>query len=112
MQLQRRYKTEWDQKALEGKRQVAAYIYKKFGINSKKKFLQRVRDMEKTLKINPYFVNKDPLFEGYTKEMRSVFINNLSRMVYYVEGDIIHIAAFWDGRRDAENQAAQIQEKL
>ena len=45
MQLQRRYKTEWDQKALEGKRQVAAYIYKKFGINSKKKFLQRVRDM-------------------------------------------------------------------
>ena len=48
-------------KGLEGKRQVAAYIYKKFGINSKKKFLQRVRDMEKTLKINPYFVNKDPL---------------------------------------------------
>jgi plasmid stabilization system protein ParE len=103
-------KVIWYPKAKDGRQQVAAYILKTFGKKTMEEFKQRVRDMIKSLKINPYFVNKDPLFEGRKREYRSVFVNNLSRMVYFVEKDIIYIADFWDGRRNPDTQAAQIQE--
>jgi hypothetical protein len=30
-------------------------------------------------------------------------------MVYYIEDDIIHIAAFWDTRMEPEEQAAKVK---
>ena len=103
-------KIRWKDEAKASMLQIAKYINIKFGKKSRLKFIQRVQDMEKSIKNNPFFPKVDPLFDGYGKEFRSVFINGLSRMVYYVDGDIIRIVAFFDGRRDAENQANQITE--
>ena len=103
-------KTKWFREAIVGRRRVASYILDSFRINSKKKFLQRVSDMEQYIKTNPYSPKVDPLFSNDDKAYRSVFINGLSRMVYYVEDDVVNIVAFFDGRRDAEEEAKRVTE--
>ena len=37
-------------------------------------------------------------------------INKLNKIVYYFEGDTIHIADFWDTRREPQKQAQQIKD--
>ena len=33
----------------------------------------------------------------------------LNKVVYYVKGDTLHIAAFWDTRREPVNQANKVK---
>ena len=49
----------------------------------------------------------DPLFEHRKVTYRSIIVRKLNKVVYYIKGDIIHIAAFWDTRREPKNQARQ-----
>ena len=36
-------------------------------------------------------------------------INGLSKLVYRIDDDVIHIVAFWDTRMEPEHQAAQVK---
>ena len=103
-------KLVWNDDAKFSMREVARYINRKFGKKSRKEFMQRLHDVEHYIKTNPDSPKIDPLSEGRKRVYRSVLINNLSKLVYYVEGDEINIAAFWDGRTDAEEQARRIKE--
>ena len=38
---------------------------------------------------------------------RSIIVRRLNKVVYYVKGNTLHIAAFWDTRREPKNQARQ-----
>lgn len=49
----------------------------------------------------------DPLFAHRKQAYRSIIVRRLNKVVYYVKGDTIHIAAFWDTRREPKNQAKQ-----
>ena len=51
----------------------------------------------------------DPLFSHRRYVYRSVIINGLSKLVYYVDNDSIYIAAFWDTRREPKNQADSVE---
>jgi hypothetical protein len=51
----------------------------------------------------------DPLFAHRKRSYRSIIIRRLSKVVYYVKDDIIHIAAFWDTRREPKKQASQVK---
>ena len=51
----------------------------------------------------------DALFEGRAKTYRSVIVNGLNKMVYYVEDDTIYIAALGDTRMEPEAQAARVR---
>ena len=59
---------------------------------------------------NPYIAAIDPLFGDRANTYRSTLINRRSKMVYYVVDDEIHIAAFWDCRRDPVAQAKKVKE--
>jgi len=52
----------------------------------------------------------DPLFADRPVAYRSIIINGLSKMVYRVDDDVIHIVGFWDTRQEPEAQAAQVKE--
>ena len=101
-------KAVWALRAKESKSKVAAYIRKEFGIQRAKKFRQDINNTIALLLSSPYIGQIDPLFEGRAKTYRSVIVNGLSKMVYYIEDDIIHIAAFWDTRMEPEEQAAKV----
>ena len=99
----------WDPQALEARTQVAAYIRREFWAKRKTRFLQEVRDMTQRLKRSPGIGQIDPLFLDRARTYRSVIINGLNKMVYFIEGDILYIAGFWDTRMEPEDQAAQVK---
>ena len=102
-------KVEWDPTAKEAKRQITAYIRRKFGIMRAKKFNQEIDDTVNMLMRAPNIGKLDPLFEDRAVAYRSVIINGLNKLVYRIEGDIIYIAGFWDTRMNDENQATQVK---
>ena len=102
-------KVIWHPLALANRRNIADYILNKFGNKSKKKFLKAITDKIHLIKLNPDIAPIDPLFETYTDIYSSVIIDSLSKMVYYVETDTIHIAGFWDCRSEPSSQAKRVK---
>ena len=97
----------WQEPAKAGRRQVAAYIRREFGINRAKRFRQEIDDTVKQLMRSPGIGQMDPLYADRPLTYRSVIINGLNKLVYRVDGDIIYIVDFWDTRREPKNQARQ-----
>ena len=102
-------KTIWDPLAKESFRQIARYINMRFGREARENFIQIVRDTENTLKHNPNIGFVDPLFANRSVAYRSVIINGRNKMVYFINSEVIYIAAFWDTRREPKNQAEQVE---
>lgn len=100
-------KVVWQDKAKEGRRLVSAYIYRRFGVNRVKIFRQKVDQMVRMLMQSPNLGAIDPLFADRPACYRSVVINGLSKMVYRIDDDIIHIVGFWDTRQEPQCQAMQ-----
>ena len=88
---------------------VADYIHSQFGFKRKKAFMQEVRQMTQLLKRSPYIGQIDPLFNDRTKTYRSVVVNGLNKLVYYIEDETIYIAAFWDTRTEPKEQASKVK---
>jgi len=102
-------KTEWDPQAKKNLRQIAQYIQRRFGTEARKSFLEEVKKTDNLLKNNPQMGMVDPLFAERKLTYRSVIINNLSKMVYFVNGETIYIAAFWDTRKEPKAQAKKVK---
>lgn len=51
----------------------------------------------------------DPLFADRPASYRSIIINGLSKMVYRIDDDTIHIVGVWDCRQEPKGQAAQTE---
>ena len=99
----------WDPDAKKARTQVANYIRREFGAKRKIRFLQEVRQTTQQLMCCPGIGQIDPLFSNRAKTYRSVIINGLNKLVYFVSDDILYIAAFWDTRMDDEDQASQVK---
>ena len=102
-------RVKWTDHAFAQRNQIASYIHRQFGIKRKIRFLQKVRQMTQMLKKSPNIGSIDPLFASRPLAYRSIIINGLSKMVYRVDDDVIHIVGFWDCRQEPQNQAAQTE---
>lgn len=102
-------KAIWDPAARKAQRQVAEYIRHEFGIQQAKKFRQKVDDTVNSLLRSPNIGQIDPLFSNRAKTYRSIIINGLNKLVYFVNDDILYIAGFWDTRMEPEEQAANVK---
>ena len=101
-------KVIWHTKAIEGRDRIADYICQRFGTKRRTSYLQEVREATKILKSTPNIGQIDPLFADRPMAYRSIIINGLSKLVYRIDGETVHIVAFWDTRQEPESQAAQI----
>lgn len=102
-------KVIWHPIAEMAKLQVADYIRSQFGFKRKKAFMQEVRQMTQMLKRSPHIGQIDPLFNDRARTYRSVIVNGLNKLVYYIEDDTIYISAFWDTRTEPNEQAARVK---
>ena len=100
-------KVHWEPRAKMALRQVAAYIRKEFGTKRAKRFKQEVDDTVNQLLRSPGIGQIDPLFSDRAMTYRSVIINGLNKLVYFVKEDTVYIVGFWDIRQEPKNQAAQ-----
>ena len=99
----------WDPDAKASFRQIARYINTRFGRSARQRFLQKVKDTERLIKHSPNIGPIDSLFSSRPATYHSVVINGLSKMVYRIDDDIIHIVGFWDTRQEPEAQAKQVR---
>ena len=104
-------RVKWTERATKGKQQVANYIRRKFGDDSKDQFLLHVRETTRLLKQHPNMGVNDPLFEDRPIAYRSIIIDGLSKLVYYIEEDdkIIYVVAFWDCRQEPATLAGEVK---
>ena len=89
---------------------IAEYIRQEFGAKRRNLFLQEVRKTTRMLSRSPNIGSIDSLFSERPIAYRSVIINGLSKLVYRIDNEVIHIVAFWDTRQEPESQAAKIKE--
>ena len=99
----------WQTRAKEGRRKVAAYILRQFGVNRAMIFRQKVDQVARMLMQSPNLGSIDPLYSDRPTAYRSVIVNGLSKMVYRIDDDAIRIVGFWDCRQEPQNQAAQTE---
>ena len=102
-------KVSWSKKAAKSAQTTTTYIYKEFGLKSGQKFLSEISHVCQLLEDNPYLGPIEPLLTNKKKQYRSVVDNHLNKLVYYIKGDIIRIAAVWDTRREPKSQANQLK---
>lgn len=98
---------QWHKRAAAQLHQIEEYVLRDFGEHVRQEFMD---DVEKAVISLVEMPNKgiiDPLFAHRKQTYRSIIVRRLNKVVYYVNNDTIHIAAFWDTRREPKNQAQQ-----
>lgn len=99
----------WSKRAAKSAQLTATYIFKEFGNNSSQKFLLEIAHVSQLLEGNPYLGPIEPLLLNKKKQYRSVVVNHLNKLVYYINGNTIRIAAIWDTRREPKSQANKLK---
>lgn len=99
----------WHKRAAAQLQEVEAYVLGRFGEQARQEFMDEVEQHVSELAEMPLAGVRDPLFAHRKREYRSIIVRRLNKVVYYIEGDIVHISAFWDCRREPKRQAAQVK---
>ena len=90
-------------KASEMLQSVTDYYAEVGGMKSVDNFLSIVREKSSWIQKFPNAGTPEPLLLGRKHFYRFVILNHNIKMVYYIESDVVHIAAFWDMRMNPEN---------
>ena len=95
----------WHKRAADQLHQVEDYVLRDFGERIRREFMDEVEQAVLSLADMPTRGKLDPLFAHRKEVYRSIIVRRLNKIVYYVKGETLHIAAFWDTRREPKNQA-------
>ena len=99
----------WHKRAAAQLHQIEEYLLRDFGERIRQEFMDEVEQATLQLADMPNMGKPDPLFVHRKQTYRSFIIRRLNKIVYYVKDDTLHIAAFWDTRRESKNQAGQTE---
>lgn len=97
----------WHKRAAAQLHQVEDYVLRDFGERIRQEFMDEIEQAVLALADTPTMGKLDPLFSHRKLAYRSIIVRRLNKIVYYIKGDTLHIAAFWDTRREPKNQAKQ-----
>lgn len=91
---------EWSPRALQEWEHIAHYIYEEFGKKAVIKFEQELAVWENRMAEHPEIAPIELLLKGKKREYRGLIVGKHNKLIYYIEDGIIHIADFWDMRRE------------
>ena len=103
-------KVVWLPQAKKQLRQTAVYIRGEFGARHRDDFMEDVLHASRLLGENPNMGKKEPLLAGLPTAYRSLVVNRLNKIIYFINDGHIEVAAFWDVRREPKALAAQVKE--
>ena len=83
--------------------QILVYYNEMGGEKAAAKLHLRYLQKQKRLLKFPESGTPEPLLRDRKIHYRSVIINEYYKMVYYVKGDVLRVAAFWDMRMHPDN---------
>lgn len=99
----------WSLNAQDQLRQAADFIEKRFGKNSRTKFLDDIYHVVPLISRFPHLGKEEPLLEGASVVYRSLVIGRLNKIIYYINDNIIEIVAVWDTRREPKKLAEGLE---
>lgn len=102
-------KVVWSVQAKEVLQQTSNYIRKEFGKRSKQKFLDEVLHVANLLENNPYLGQVEPLLDEAPVEYRSIVVNHINKLVYYIHDNTIEIVVLWDTRREPKSLLNELE---
>ena len=102
-------KIHWHELAYTALYEVEDYIFNRFGEKTRQEFMYDVDQAVLALTKMPEMGIIDPLFEHRHETYRSIIVRRLNKIIYYVKDDTLHIAGFWDARRDSKTQAKLVE---
>ena len=101
-------RVKWTPQATGAVRQTALYIRSQFGIRKGEQFIREVHEASVMLGNNPNIGKVEPLLADRPRSYRSLVLNHLNKIVYFIDNNHIEVVDFWDTRREPLAQAKQI----
>jgi len=101
------YNIHWNKRAAANLHKVEDYVLQEFGERVRQEFMDEIEAAVMSLADMPEIGKIDPLFVHRKQTYRSIVVRRLNKVAYYVKGDTIHIAGFWDTRREPKMQARE-----
>jgi plasmid stabilization system protein ParE len=98
-----------DERADEKIQETAKYILEMFGRKARQGFRREFHRVVKLLSKNPNIGPAEPFLADAPVMYRSIVVNRLNKIVYWINDDVIEIVDFWDTRREPEAQAKQVK---
>lgn len=102
-------KVVWSVQAKEGLQQTSNYNQKEFGKRSKQKSLDEVLHVASLLERNPYLGQVESLLDEAPVEYRSIVVNHINKLVYYIHESTIEIVVLWDTRREPKTLLDKVE---
>ena len=99
----------WHPDARNRLRQTAIYVLTEYGRRSSAKFIKEVYRSERLIARFPNLGPAEPCLADAPVLYRSIVVNHLNKIVYWINGDVIEIVDFWDTRREPKKQAEQVK---
>ena len=95
--------------ALQRIQETASYIQQEFGKQYRVDFMQKVREVKRLLRHNPYLGPIEPLLADRATTYRSIVVAKQNKIVYRITDDCIEIVDFWDVRREPDTLADSVK---
>ena len=102
-------RVRWNDRSKKQLRKTANYIGKKFGVTTKRDFLQEMHHTNVLLGNNSNMGPLEVLLADLPSVYRSIVVRHHNKIVYHVVDDHIEVVALWDTRREPKAQAEQIK---
>ena len=90
----------WADQAIESVDSTADYIENLFGTERCLQFYEEVQRQADLLVKHPELGPVDDDLKGGRYDYRSLGINELSRLIYRIDGDTIRVLYLWNTRKD------------
>lgn len=74
------------------------YYLEHFGVQATTNLAHEIDEKVKTLRKYPEIGFPEPLLKNYYLQYRATHIGKYHKLIYYVKGNTLRIAAFWDMR--------------
>jgi len=103
-------RVRWNDESKKQLRATAKYIGIIFGENARADFLQEVKHTNALLAKNPNMGPEEELLLGFPSAYRSIVVRQHNKIVYRIVDDHIEVTAFWDTRREPQNQAQKLKD--
>ena len=95
----------WSDQAYKKWKETADYILHQYGVDAVIRFKTNINEWEDSLSQLPLIGQLEPLLRHRQIPYRSVVINKLNKLIYYLDNDKIIIADLWDTRKEPKAQA-------
>lgn len=102
-------KVEWSSRALHEWENVVRYIFSEFGKKAADEFEQNIAKWEARIALNPELAHQEPLLADRTKLYRGLIVSKHSKLIFYIEEEVLYIADLWDMRREPSQLSKRLK---